>query len=1003
MRLDFDFHGGAGYAVAHRTLSVDLPQNYEFSFRVRGDAPRNNVEFKLIDASGENVWWVNRRDYMFPQRFTLFTVKKRQISFAWGPLGGGEISHVAAMELSVTAGSGGKGSVWIEDLELTQLPPVPTVPPTPRASASTSVRGASATMVLDSKSETEWRSTSDSTQWLSLALGGEREYGGLTVAWDRADYARDYDVETSDDGVTWATAYRVRGGHGGLQQIYMPDSESRWVRLLMLRSSRGRGYAVREVSVHSLSWSETRNAFDFAVARAAARGDYPRAFTDSVQTYWTVIGAPAGERQALVGEDGAVEVGKGMFSLEPFLFDTGHLITWTDATETQTLARGYLPIPSVVWEPNADKSLRLLVTAWVSGSGSSTMLLVRYRVTNTTSTTRRPVLFLTLRPFQVNGPFQFLNTPGGAAAIRSLSYDGRVVHVDGDGEDTAQVVIPITRASRFGASTLDRGGVLAALRKGHAPSTPQASDSLGSTDGALEYDLDVPAHESRDVFVAAPFGQQSLSRLSSDYDGHAAASDLARNESEWESRTRAVAVHVPPVADRIARTLRTMQAYILINQLGPAIRPGSRAYARTWIRDGALISEALLRTGHAEDVRRFIEWYARFQFASGKVPCCVDQRGADPVPEHDSDGEFIYLIREYYRYTGDSATLTRMWPHVDRAVAYLDSLRMSERPAAYATRALQSYYGILPPSISHEGYSAKPMHSYWDDFWALRGFRDAAAIAVALGKRGSARHIDSVAVQFQGDLLASISISMISHGISFIPGSADLGDFDPTSTTIALDPGGELDALPRAAVDSTFDRYWREHETRVSHATWNDYTPYELRVVGAFLRLGRPERAHQLLEFLLEGQRPDAWNEWAEVVGRQPRAPRFIGDMPHTWVGSDFMRSFLDMFAYDDEAHSAVVIGAGIPVAWARAAGGVSISRLRTPYGLLDMSERLEGRIIRIRLGGSAAPTGGFVVRQPFPAQAIRAVVNGVTIAPTRDGSVQLRALPATIDFVYPE
>jgi hypothetical protein len=42
-------------------------------------------------------------------------------------------------------------------------------------------------------------------------------------------------------------------------------------------------------------------------------------------------------------------------------------------------------------------------------------------------------------------------------------------------------------------------------------------------------------------------------------------------------------------------------------------------------------------------------------------------------------------------------------------------------------------YGLLPESISHEGYSAKPMHSYWDDLWALKGY--AAGIRIAEGAR----------------------------------------------------------------------------------------------------------------------------------------------------------------------------------------------------------------------------------------------------------------------------
>ena len=39
MRLDFDFRGGAGYAVARRPLTLDLPENYRFSFWIRAAAP----------------------------------------------------------------------------------------------------------------------------------------------------------------------------------------------------------------------------------------------------------------------------------------------------------------------------------------------------------------------------------------------------------------------------------------------------------------------------------------------------------------------------------------------------------------------------------------------------------------------------------------------------------------------------------------------------------------------------------------------------------------------------------------------------------------------------------------------------------------------------------------------------------------------------------------------------------------------------------------------------
>ena len=55
LRLDFSFTGG-GYAIARKELSLDLPQNYAFSFQLRGEAPSNHLEFKLVDETGENVW-----------------------------------------------------------------------------------------------------------------------------------------------------------------------------------------------------------------------------------------------------------------------------------------------------------------------------------------------------------------------------------------------------------------------------------------------------------------------------------------------------------------------------------------------------------------------------------------------------------------------------------------------------------------------------------------------------------------------------------------------------------------------------------------------------------------------------------------------------------------------------------------------------------------------------------------------------------------------------------
>ncbi|MCE9627818.1 MAG: hypothetical protein K8R56_07875, partial [Candidatus Eisenbacteria bacterium] len=49
LRVDFEFKKGGGYAVLHRKLALDLPENYRFEYRLRGETAPQNLEFKLID------------------------------------------------------------------------------------------------------------------------------------------------------------------------------------------------------------------------------------------------------------------------------------------------------------------------------------------------------------------------------------------------------------------------------------------------------------------------------------------------------------------------------------------------------------------------------------------------------------------------------------------------------------------------------------------------------------------------------------------------------------------------------------------------------------------------------------------------------------------------------------------------------------------------------------------------------------------------------------------
>jgi hypothetical protein len=521
-----------------------------------------------------------------------------------------------------------------------------------------------------------------------------------------------------------------------------------------------------------------------------------------------------------------------------------------------------------------------------------------------------------------------------------------------------------------------------------APAAAAISDPAGLASGALVYELSLAPGAEATVALAAPLvGDAPAAGTSAVADpaGVSAWFDarLASARASWHASLDRVGFRVPAAGQPVVATLRSSLAYMLLSREGPILRPGTRSYARAWIRDGAMIGEALLRLGHPEPAADFLRWYAPYQFSSGKVPCCVEAHGAVPVPEHDSHGQLIVLAATLHRYTPDRARLAAVWPNVQAAARYLEEIRQSERTPANQTPDRRPRYGLLPPSISHEGYSSKPAYSYWDDFWALAGYRDAVWIAGELGAAAAAARLAAQRDEFQRDLLASIAASAALHRTAYIPGAADLGDFDATSTTIALSPGGAQHLLPQDLLRGTFERAWREITARrPGGAAWDAYTPYELRLVGSFVRLGWRARAWEALAQYMGDRRPAAWNQWAEVVGRLPREPRFIGDMPHAWVHSDYARSALDLFVYERDSDRALVLAAGLPAAWfvatpapaaaapaaAGSGGSFAIDRLPTPYGPLSYTVTATDRELSLHIGPGAVPPGGLVF--PWPLQA---------------------------------
>lgn len=978
LRMEFDFKGGGGFVVARKPIAVRLPETYRLIFDVRGAAPPNKLEIKFSDPSGRNVWWWHR-DALAPRdEWDTLRIRSSEIVFAWGPAGGGVLTEAGAIEIAIVAGPGGQGTLWIANLRIEDT----TYRGVPRVAASSALGEHPPDSVLDRSATRAWRGAAGrAPQWLSIDFGAEREYGGLVIDWDPGRSARRFAVQTSSDGQAWATVYHAPAAAGARSYVYMPATTARHLRLDLIEPEGTAGFGIAHIAIKPSEFSRSIQAFFQSLAADAGRGAYPKYFYNE-QTYWSPVGLADGTSCALLNEEGMVEVDTGSFSIEPFLGVDRRLITWADAAPTQALEAGYLPIPSSLWRFD---ELVLRTTAFAIRAAGAPLLFIRYRVENESSRPRTVTLYAAIRPFQVTPPWQAHGGLGGVRRIHRLEQVGSAVRVD-----DATSVSPLSPGGRFGAVAFAQGSIVDALRGGTLPAARAVSDALGFAAGALAFDLSLAAHATEEVYLAVPFSGAS-DRLPP-----AGAVAWARAVDEWTATVDAVTLALPDAARAYVDTFKSAAAHVLICRDGPALQPGPRRYTRSWIRDGAIMAAALLRIGCVEPARAFIRWYAGYQAPDGNVPCCVDRTGPDWLVEHDSHGELIFTVMECFRFTGDRAFLAEMWPAVIKAVDYIEALRATRLGAEYRAGERAARYGLLPESASHEGYLAHHVHAYWDDFWAVRGLRDAAAMAAALGDEAQSRRIASLAAALRDALHASIDRTIAERRIDYVPGSVEWADFDPTATAIAIALLDEHDHLPRAALQRTFDIYLEGfRKRRRNEIDWNNYSAYEVRIIGALVQLGRRADANELAAFLIGDRRPPVWNQWPEISWRDPTSPGHIGDLPHCWIGAEYMLAFRSMLVFEREAQGELVIGAGVPAAWLDG-DGVTVADMPTYYGTIGFTLRRSApNELTLHLSGDVRAR--LVVRPPLPSPLKSVQVDGRPTPAFDADSVTLTSCPANV------
>jgi hypothetical protein len=146
-----------------------------------------------------------------------------------------------------------------------------------------------------------------------------------------------------------------------------------------------------------------------------------------------------------------------------------------------------------------------------------------------------------------------------------------------------------------------------------------------------------------------------------------------------------------------------------------------------------------------------------------------------------------------------------------------------------------------------------------------------------------------------------------------------------------------------------------------------NFTPYALRNLNALVSLGRFDDAFRLLSAALACRRPPGWRHWAEVVWSEPRAPEYIGDMPHTWIGAEFATAIRRMLLRENG--KTLELFRAVPDSWWEGQG-ITLRDLPTGFGIANLVARRGQSEATIDLALTGPVPERITVRYPGEKQA---------------------------------
>jgi len=452
--------------------------------------------------------------------------------------------------------------------------------------------------------------------------------------------------------------------------------------------------------------------------------------------------------------------------------------------------------------------------------------------------------------------------------------------------------------------------------------------------------------ESREVAIVLDRFSRTSAVTALPEDSHRA---LAEARAWWEANgpsRGAIQVPDPGMQRMVDSCVRNIfQARDIRNGL-PSFHVGPTIYRGLFLADGAFMLELATILGRVEEARAGIDYLQGFEMPGG---------GFNVIDTYyKENGIAMFAIIRHARLTGDREWLRTKWATIQGCVRRIQSLRRLTMTDPSAPNA-----GLLPAGAFCDGgvfNNGRPFADYSNSAWCLSGLKWAAEAADWMGETEDAAAWHAEYGDFRETFrkAAEKDLRDDGKGNQYLPTVQGNGDnHTPARGQWAfchsVYPGGIYeqgdpialgnlwmlcDSMVEGVVLDTgwmHGGLWPYFSSFLAHALqWQGFGPEVPQILYDFANHSCPTLV------------------WREEQKPQGLGYEEVGDMPHNWASTEFLRMIVHMLQIDrdDELH----LLEGVPEGWVQPGMVTRLNGIQTPFGSIDLAVEGVADGVKIRL-----------------------------------------------------